>query len=81
MGVHINSIINIDSDEKIINAFDYTDKNEDSRILVIATKEGSIKRTKVSDLGISKLTKISTVMGLDENDSLVSCLVTEDNEQ
>jgi DNA gyrase/topoisomerase IV subunit A len=36
-----------------------------------------IKRTMVKDLGISKITKISTVMNLDEGDAIVSCVISD----
>jgi DNA gyrase/topoisomerase IV subunit A len=37
-----------------------------------------IKRTLVKDLGISKLTKITKVMKLSNDDKVVSCLITSD---
>jgi topoisomerase-4 subunit A len=40
--------------------------------LVLASKNGQIKRTRVKDLGIAKLPKVSNVMTLDENDRLIS---------
>jgi DNA gyrase/topoisomerase IV subunit A len=75
MGVHLNNIIVNDPDDKIITAFNYTNNLEDSRCLIIASKQGMIKRTLVKDLGVSKLTKISTVMNLDEHDSVCSCAI------
>jgi topoisomerase-4 subunit A len=75
MGVHVNNIIVNDPDDKIITAFNYNNNLEDTRCLILASKNGMIKRTLVKDLNISKLTKISVVMNLDENDSLASCAI------
>jgi topoisomerase-4 subunit A len=76
MGIHLNNIIVNDPDDKIIAAFNYENNLEDPRCLIIATKCGMIKRTLVKDLNISKLTKISTCMKLDENDTVVSCCIS-----
>jgi topoisomerase-4 subunit A len=79
VGVHLNNIIVNDPDDKIIQAFNFANNLEDSRCLIIATRNGMIKRTLVRDLGISKLTKITTVMNLDEGDTIVSCVVSENS--
>jgi topoisomerase-4 subunit A len=77
MGVHLNNIIVNDPDDKIIQAFNFANNLEDSRCLIIASRKGMIKRTLIKDLGISKLTKISTVMNLDEGDLIASCVISE----
>ncbi len=77
MGIHINNVITCSNNEKIVYAFNYKNNVEDNRCLTLASKNGMIKRVLVKSLGISKLTKISTCMNLDENDTLVSCLLHE----
>ncbi|MDE6476920.1 MAG: hypothetical protein K2L48_01815 [Mycoplasmoidaceae bacterium] len=79
MGIHINNLITCDANEKVIYAFNYKNNVEDNRCLTLASKNGLIKRVLVKSLGISKLTKISMCMNLDENDSLVSCLLSEND--
>jgi DNA gyrase/topoisomerase IV subunit A len=39
-----------------------------------------IKRTMLDDLSVSRLNKPSTIMGLDDNDEIVSCLLTIKND-
>jgi topoisomerase-4 subunit A len=80
MGVHVNNIIVNDPDDKIIAAFNFNNNIEDSRCLVLASRNGMIKRTLVKELNISKLTKISTVMNLDEGDLLISCDVATNSD-
>lgn len=75
MGIHVNNIITTNPNEKIVYAFNYKNNVEDNRCLTLASKNGVIKRVLVKSLGISKLTKISTCMNLDENDTLVSCVL------
>jgi DNA gyrase/topoisomerase IV subunit A len=77
MGVHLNNIIVNDPDDKIIQAFNFANNLEDNRCLIIASRQGMIKRTLIKELGISKLTKISTVMNLDDGDSISSCVVSD----
>jgi DNA gyrase/topoisomerase IV subunit A len=84
MGVHLNNIIVNDPDDKVIQAFNFSNNLEDNRCLIIASSKGIIKRTLIKDLGISKLTKISMVMNLDEGDTIASCVISDtidDNNQ
>ena len=74
IGIHINTLISLAPDEKIIAGFNYDNNINDPRCLVLVSAKGMIKRTLVKDLGISKLTKSSKIMQLN-NDQLVSCLV------
>lgn len=80
MGIHINNLITCDANEKIVYAFNYKNNVEDNRCLTFASKNGLIKRVLVKSLGISKLTKISMCMNLDQNDSLVSCLLHQNDD-
>jgi DNA gyrase/topoisomerase IV subunit A len=60
----------LENGEKIISAFIY---NEDN-ILILASKNNLIKRTLHSSLSVLKSNSLSTIMGLEENDELVSCI-------
>ena len=74
IGIHINTLINISPDEKIIYGFNYDNNINDPRCLVLVTARGMIKRTLIKDLGISRLIKISKIIQLNA-DKLVGCLV------
>lgn len=76
VGVHLNTIIVNDPDDKIINAFNYDNNLDDQRCLTIATKKGMIKRTLIKDLNVTKFAKISTIMNLDEGDEAISCVIS-----
>ena len=76
VGVHLNTIIVNDPDDKIIATLNYDNNLDDERCLVIASKNGMIKRTLIKELNITKFAKISTIMNLDEGDEIVSCVIT-----
>lgn len=80
MGIHINNVVVNDPTNKIVNAFSFNNV-EDQRTLIIATKKGMIKRTLVKDLGVTKITKSSTIMPLDDGDEIVSCVIDEQNNE
>ncbi|MCF0227547.1 MAG: hypothetical protein HUJ52_01870, partial [Malacoplasma sp.] len=75
IGEHINNIINIAPDEKIIFGFNYANLLNDPRGLVLLTKNGYIKKTDIPSLNISRIIKSSTVMNLDEGDELAYCIL------
>jgi topoisomerase-4 subunit A len=50
-------------------------------MLIIASKKCMVKRTTIEDLGISKLTKSSMVMKLEENDAVVSAQIINQNDE
>jgi topoisomerase-4 subunit A len=79
VGIHLNTIIVNDPDDKIINAFNYDNNLDDERCLIIATKKGMIKRTLIKDLNITKFAKISTIMNLDEGDEIISCVISSNS--
>ena len=74
IGVHINTLINLAPDEKIITGFNYDNNINDPRCLVLVSSKGMIKRTLIKDLGISRLVKSSRVMQLSD-DKLIDCLI------
>ncbi len=68
LGKHVNNIIMLNPEEKVIGAYIY--KKLD--MLVLATKMGMIKRTRMSDFEVSRCNKPIVAMKLKENDELVS---------
>ncbi|MCQ2354533.1 MAG: DNA gyrase subunit A [Clostridia bacterium] len=76
-GTNIVNIIELSSGEKVSALISVDDfKNGDNRFLTMVTKNGIIKRTKLSEFEYQrKGGKIA--IGLDEDDELVSVLLTE----
>ncbi|WEK83194.1 MAG: DNA topoisomerase IV subunit A [Mycoplasma sp.] len=78
IGSHVNNIVSIAPNEKIIAVFNFPNNVNDKRVLLIATKQGKIKRVSVGSLNITNICKSSTCMKLDDNDTVVSCLILPD---
>jgi len=75
LGKHINNIVTLQPEEKVIASFIYDAKEE----LVTSTKNGMIKRTKMQDYEVSRTSKAMSAMKLKENDEVVSvCLAKKD---
>lgn len=68
LGKHINNVIMLNSEEKVIASFMYN-KND---TLILATKTGMAKRTLMSDFEVARCSKPMTAMKLKENDELIS---------
>ena len=71
LGVYIDNIVHIMPSEKIVNVFAIKDFNEDFNVL-ITTKMGLIKQTKLADFNISRYTKAVRAMKLADKDTVVS---------
>ncbi len=74
LGKHISNLIQISSDEKIISAMILDNKDTN---VIMTTKNGTTKRTKLEDLIVSRYTKPINAMKLKDDDELVS--VVKDN--
>ncbi len=72
LGKHISNIIMLSNEEKVIASFIYN-KND---TLVLATKNGMVKRTLMQDYEVQRCSKPIVAMKLKENDELIS--VTKD---
>lgn len=70
--IHINSIVQLLDNEKIISIFQYNEQKNTT--LIIASKLGMIKQVNINELGDSKIIKQSTVMDLKEKDEVISCI-------
>lgn len=70
-GKHISNIIKLGEDENIISAYPVYDFNINS-FVTIFTKQGMVKRTKISDFKVQRYSKPITCMKLKENDKVVS---------
>ncbi len=75
-GNHINSLITLPSDEKILKVI--VIKSFDPRLsIVLATEEGQIKRTLLSEFSLSMFHKPVRCMNLGKHDRLVSADITD----
>ena len=74
MGKHISNLIELDEEEKIVSAIPIYDFDLNKNI-IIATKNGMIKRTKISDFKLSRYSKPVNCMKLKENDCVIDALI------
>jgi topoisomerase-4 subunit A len=80
MGVHINTLIPIDSNEKIVFVCEHLGVS-DNRILTIASKNGYIKRTSLENITVSKTPKTGNIMGFEDEDEVIGCLINNADEE
>ena len=71
MGKHVSNIVMMSSDEKVIGAMPVYDFDEDKYITVF-TKNGMVKRTKLSDFKVGRYTKEIGMIKLQDGDLVVS---------
>ena len=76
MPKHVSNIIEVPAEETIIGAIPAYDFSTDSNI-IITTKNGMIKRSKIKDFKLQRYNKASSCMKLKEDDSVVSVLKEE----
>lgn len=70
---HINNLIKLDSDEKVVCSFQTNAILGVNEQILICTEQGQIKRVDLSDLTLSKSVKSSSIMNLKNDDKVVSC--------
>ncbi|QWB95364.1 DNA topoisomerase IV subunit A [Mycoplasmatota bacterium] len=71
LGVYIGNITPIASDESIVDVLAISDFNEDINIL-LASKNGMMKQSKLSDFQVSRYNKCIRAMKIQPDDALVS---------
>ena len=77
LGKHINNVCMLSPDEKVISSVIY---DNDNSILVLATKQGMVKKVLYKDFVVSRYSKPLTAMKLkDEKDELVTVLKTNND--
>ena len=74
LGKHISNIIKLEEQEQIVAAIPIKNFDVDSNI-VIASKNGMIKKTSVREFKVSRYSKPISCMKLKENDSVISAFV------
>ncbi len=75
LGKHISNIIKLDSDEKIVSVIPVTDFNQNIDV-VIATKNGMIKRTALREFKSVRYSKPLTAMKLKDDDKVITAFVS-----
>lgn len=75
LGKHINNIITLQSEEKVISSFIFNKEEE----FVIVTLNGMIKRTKASEFEVSRTSKAMISMKLKEGDQVVAVCLAKNN--
>ena len=75
MGKHISNIIKLEENEEIISAIPVVDF-EDKKDIAIATKNGMIKRSILSDFQVSRYSKPIQCIKLKEDDAVVDAFMT-----
>ena len=78
LGKHISNIINLPADEVIISCIKIDDFNNDFDI-TLGTRNGMIKRTKLSEFKVSRYTKPVNCMNLKGDDVLISAFISQSN--
>ena len=71
MGKHVSNIVLMSSDEKVIGAMPVYDFDED-RYVTVFTKNGMVKRTKLSDFKVGRYTKEIGMIKLQTGDLVVA---------
>ena len=78
MPKHVSNVIAIPAEESIIGAIPAYDFKADSNV-IITTKNGMIKRSKLKDFKLQRYNKATSCMKLKENDEVISAIVEKDD--
>lgn len=79
IGKHISYLIKIPAEEKIISAMLIKDFNLPLYVL-LATKNGQIKRTLLKDFEVQRYSKAMKCIGLKNNDEVISAQLTDNSQ-
>lgn len=77
MPKHVSNVIEISPDEKIVSSIPAYDLKGDKNI-IIATKDGMIKRSKLQDFKLIRYSKPTSCMKLKNDDKVITAFVEED---
>lgn len=75
LGKHVNNIVTLTSDEKVIASFVYSKKEK----LISVSKNGMIKKTIMSDYEVTRYSKTMTSMKLKESDEVIDVFLAKEN--
>ena len=77
MPKHVSNIIEISPEESVITAIPAYDFNTEKNV-VIATKNGMIKRSKLKEFKLQRYSKPTSCMNLKDDDKVITAFVEED---
>jgi len=77
MPKHVSNIIEISPEESVITAIPAYDFNTEKNV-VIATKNGMIKRSKLKEFKLQRYSKATSCMNLKDDDKVITAFVEED---
>ena len=78
MPKHVSNVIETSPDESVVSAIPVTSFDTDKNV-VIATRNGMIKRSKLSEFKLSRYSKPTSCMKLKDDDLVVDSFVEKDN--
>ena len=78
MGKHMSNIINVSSDEVVVNAMPVYDFEQNIYITSF-TKNGMVKRTKLNEFKVSRYSKAVNMMKLKDKDEVINVTWSTDN--
>ncbi len=79
LGKHVSNYVSISPDDFVVKSFVITDNNQENEI-VLYSKLGMVKRTKLKDFVVSRYSKTYTSMKLKDNDRIIGAdLLNEKN--
>ena len=76
LGKHISNLIKLEENEEIVSAIPIYDFNKDNHI-VIASKNGMIKKTKISEFKVSRYSKAIACMKLKDDDRVINAFIDD----
>ena len=76
MPKHVSNIIEMPAEETIVTAIPAYDFKTDANV-IITSKDGMIKRSKLKDFKLQRYNKASSCMNLKDNDQVISAMVEE----
>ncbi|GBU11200.1 DNA gyrase GyrA [Erysipelotrichaceae bacterium] len=71
-GVHFSTLVQYDTTEKIVYCFGVAQFIEQTQQLVLASKNGNIKKVNIADMQLQRYSKAAKIMMLKSDDSIVS---------
>ena len=78
LGKHVSNLVTIAPDDAVLNSFIISEKVSDDNLLVV-TKNGCVKQVNVSDLVVSRYTKLYTYIKLKDDDEVISVTYAKEN--
>ncbi|MGL5268860.1 MAG: DNA topoisomerase IV subunit A [Spiroplasma sp.] len=80
IGTHINTLVKLESSEKIITSAIVNDFEQEAIYLVLVSQLGLIKRVMLRDLASTRINRTIRCMSLSSNDQLINASFTNDKQ-